>query len=400
MKKLLSILLVIVMCASMMTLTAFAAESGSMSATSAEIAAGSSGTISVSLTSNPGVMAYQIVPSVPEGISITMTGTGMGGGVWTTGKNAFWDNASDSTYTGKILDVAVTVDTTVAPGTYTITFATGSGSNYDEEDVTFGSCTATITVPKPVCNHIWDDGNVTKAATCTEAGVKTYTCTVSGCGETKTETINAIGHKWGEWTETKAPTCTEAGEKTRVCANDASHKETDEIAATGHKWNDGEVTTAAGCETTGVKTYTCTVDGCGATKTEEIPANGHSYGEWKETKAPTCTEKGEETHECACGKTETREIEAKGHALNSYGKDSTHHWALCDNCDHVGAKEAHSYDYNGVCVCGAKKPVVDDPNLDDVPKTGDITPYITMSVASIIALAAAAAFVLKRKAVK
>ena len=43
---------------------------------------------------------------------------------------------------------------------------------------------------------------------------------------------------------------------------------------------------------------------------------------------------------------------------------------------------------------------MDDPNLDDVPKTGDITPYITMSVASIIALAAAAAFVLKRKAVK
>ena len=320
MKKLLSILLVIVMCASTITLTAFAAETGSMSATSAEIAAGSTGTISVSLTSNPGVMAYQIVPSVPEGISITMTGTGMGGGVWTTGKNAFWDNASDSTYTGKILDVAVTVDTTVAPGTYTITFATGSGSNYDEEDVTFGSCTATITVPKPECNHIWDDGNVTKAATCTEAGAKTYTCTVSGCGETKTETINAIGHKWGEWTETKAPTCTEAGEKTRVCENDASHTETDVIAAS--------------------------------------------------------------------------------HALNSYGKDSTHHWAQCDNCDYVGEKEAHSYDYNGVCVCGAKKPVVDDPNLDDVPKTGDITPYITMSIASIIALAAAAAFVLKRKAVK
>ena len=319
MKKLLSILLVIVMCASTMTLTAFAAETGSMSATSAEIAAGSTGTISVSLTSNPGVMAYQIVPRVPEGISITMTGTGMGGGVWTTGKNAFWDNASDSTYTGKILDVTVTVDASVAPGTYTITFATGSGSNYDEEDVTFGSCTATITVPKPACNHVWDEGKVTTPAGCETTGVKTYTCTVSGCGETKTETINAIGHKWGKWTETKAPTCTEPGEETR---------------------------------------------------------------------------------ECACGEKENREIEAKGHALNSYGKDSTHHWALCDNCDHVGAKEAHSYDYNGVCVCGATKPVVDDPNLDDVPKTGDITPYITMSIASIIALAAAAAFVLKRKAVK
>ena len=114
------------------------------------------------------------------------------------------------------------------------------------------------------------------------------------------------------------------------------------------------------------------------------------------TKAATCTEKGEETRECACGEKEVREIPVKEHALNTYGKDSTHHWVLCDNCDHVGEKEAHDYDYNGVCVCGATKPVVDDPN----PPTGDITPYIAMTFVSIMALAAAAAFVLKRKAVK
>ena len=35
--------------------------------------------------------------------------------------------------------------------------------------------------------HEWDDGVVTKAATCAEEGEKTYTCTV--CGETKTEEI-------------------------------------------------------------------------------------------------------------------------------------------------------------------------------------------------------------------
>lgn len=40
--------------------------------------------------------------------------------------------------------------------------------------------------------HKWDDGKVTKAATCTEAGEKTYTCTV--CGKTKVETIPALGH--------------------------------------------------------------------------------------------------------------------------------------------------------------------------------------------------------------
>ena len=39
--------------------------------------------------------------------------------------------------------------------------------------------------------HAWDNGTVTKPATATEAGIKTYTCT--RCGETKTETIPAGG---------------------------------------------------------------------------------------------------------------------------------------------------------------------------------------------------------------
>ena len=36
-------------------------------------------------------------------------------------------------------------------------------------------------------NHIWDSGNVTKAATTSAAGIKTYTCTI--CGKTTTKTI-------------------------------------------------------------------------------------------------------------------------------------------------------------------------------------------------------------------
>ena len=45
--------------------------------------------------------------------------------------------------------------------------------------------------------HSWDTETVTKAATCTATGVKTYTC---DCGESKTETIPALGHKFGAWT--------------------------------------------------------------------------------------------------------------------------------------------------------------------------------------------------------
>lgn len=40
--------------------------------------------------------------------------------------------------------------------------------------------------------HSWDEGKVATEATCTKAGVKTYTC--SACEETKTEEIAATGH--------------------------------------------------------------------------------------------------------------------------------------------------------------------------------------------------------------
>ena len=241
--------------------------------------------------------------------------------------------------------------------TYNVTATVTEAYDENVEPVALSISGGSITIDKPVCEHVWDEGKVTKEATCTEDGVKTYTCTVAGCGETKTETIAATGHSFGEWKVTKAATCTEKGEEARECV-------------------------------------------CGEKETREIAATGHSFGEWKVTKAATCTEKGEEARECACGEKETREISVVEHALNAYGKDSTHHWTLCDNCDYVGEKEAHSYDYNGVCVCGATKPVVDDPNLDDVPQTGDITPYITMIFVSVMTLAASAAFVLKRKAVK
>ena len=58
--------------------------------------------------------------------------------------------------------------------------------------------------------HKWDDGKVTKAATCTEAGEKTYTCTV--CGKTKVVAIPALGHI----DENKDNICDRCGEKRRL----------------------------------------------------------------------------------------------------------------------------------------------------------------------------------------
>ena len=64
--------------------------------------------------------------------------------------------------------------------------------------------------------HSWDNGVVTKKATCTAKGVKTYTC--SKCGAEKTEAISALGHKWNSGVITKEPTYTAEGVKTYTCS--------------------------------------------------------------------------------------------------------------------------------------------------------------------------------------
>ena len=52
------------------------------------------------------------------------------------------------------------------------------------------------------CTHSWGSGTVTRAATCTQTGIRTYTC--SKCGQTKTETIAALGHVWTRTDSTAA----------------------------------------------------------------------------------------------------------------------------------------------------------------------------------------------------
>lgn len=75
----------------------------------------------------------------------------------------------------------------------------------------FTSCEEEIHV------HTWDEGTVTKAATCSEKGVKTYTCT--GCKETKTEdiAIDPDNHTWDEGKETTKATYLKKGIITEKC---------------------------------------------------------------------------------------------------------------------------------------------------------------------------------------
>lgn len=82
------------------------------------------------------------------------------------------------------------------------------------------------------------------------------------CGATR----NKTEHTWGEPEVTKAATCTEAGEKTFTCVCGATKMKT--IPATGHSWGDESAVTYAAKGQDGKKVYTCTV--CEGTKEEEI----------------------------------------------------------------------------------------------------------------------------------
>ena len=159
--------------------------------------------------------------------------------------------------------------------------------------------------------HTWDNGVITKEATETEEGVKTYTCKT--CGETKTESIPVTSHHWDQGTITKKATCTENGEKTYYCTDaDCNKTYVETIPATGHSWDDGKVTEAATCKKEGIKTYTC--KNCGETKTESIPKTEHQWDNGKVTKEATCKEEGSKTYTCSiCGDTKTEIIPKKDH---------------------------------------------------------------------------------------
>ena len=228
MKKMITLVLAAILMLTCMTGVALAAEAGE------EV------TVEFKVENNPGFATFGAVISYDanalELVKVekgALCAEGMLSLNKNTGKIAYAHDAN-STGSGVLFAVTFKVKANAAAGTYEVTAAVDAKTTANEnaEKVTFDIVGGTIVVEAAVCEHAWDNGVVTKAATCEEAGVMTYTCTK--CGATKTEAIAALGHKWGEWEVTKAATCEEAGVETRVCANDKNHVETREIEATGH----------------------------------------------------------------------------------------------------------------------------------------------------------------------
>ena len=122
------------------------------------------------------------------------------------------------------------------------------------------TCTGEGTCSQPTKTDkcTFNNGVETKAATCTEPGVKTFTCTE--CGGTYTVAIPATDHNWGEWKHVEGTEGADA-QHSRVCANDASHKETKACDFTA------KVTQEATLDQAEITTYTC--KDCGYFYTKE-----------------------------------------------------------------------------------------------------------------------------------
>ena len=182
--------------------------------------------------------------------------------------------------------------------------------------------------------HTWDAGKVTKAATCTEKGVKTYTCTV--CGATKIEEIAATGHQHTEVRNKVEATCTKDGYSGDVYCTDCGTKLSSgtEIARKAHEYEERE-RNEANCKRNGYILFVCKV--CGDEKREVLPKTDHQHTEIRNKEEATCTEGGYtgDTYCTDCGEklSSGKETPATGHIHIGYlGKKE----ATCENDGYTG----------------------------------------------------------------
>lgn len=181
-------------------------------------------------------------------------------------QNQTADQPEITTYTCKDCGYSYTEETKPALGhthNYSAPVAdyTSGEAFVESKDYTHtATCTGEGTCSQPTKTDrcTFDNGVETKAATCTEPGVKTFTCSV--CGGTYTVAIPATDHAWGQWSH-DAATAEANATHTRVCANDASHKETKACDFTA------KVTQEATLDQAEITTYTC--KDCGYSYTKE-----------------------------------------------------------------------------------------------------------------------------------
>lgn len=350
--------------------------------------------------------------------------------------------------------ISVTVNSMYAPDNSAITAIASNGSVSSVHDWIAGepvAATCTVDGYTPytcsVCGEVENrdivkgSHNMQKTADAVAPGCETsgktevLTCAY-GCGYTEGgETIPATGHNMQETATAVAPGCETTG-KTAVftCANGCGHTEGGEtIAALGHDWKDADCTNPKTCKVCGVTegaalghdmkeieaAIPATCEGEGKTAVMECSRCGHKEGgakinalghDWKLTKSEAgkdCLTEGEDTYVCANDASHTK-TEKNGkfgpHADEEFASNNNGtHDGYCPKCEQklTDDEKCFDTDKDGKCDgCGYKFPETPttkpDDGKDDVPKTGDITPYPVYFLVALMAVAAAA-YGLKRK---
>lgn len=215
--------------------------------------------------------------------------------------------------------------------------------------------------------HTWDEGEVTKEPTCTEAGEKTFTCE---CDATKVEEIPMLAHSYGEewlsdetghWhacqcgatteveahlpnieqpTEEEAQVCTVCG---YVIAPAISHTHTPDT-----EWTSDETYHWHAC------------NGCD----EQLDKAEHLFNQEVATEeylatSATCTAKATYYYSCECGAKGAETFENGETIAHQYvvDHDDAQHWNKCSVCGYIDetSREDHLY-VEGSCTCGAEEP--------------------------------------------
>ena len=346
MKKIASGIVSFILVFALFCFPASAAGTGTLALSGAEGKQGDTVTVNVNLNANPGLISMRFAISWEEGLELTsVSNTGVLAG-WTAPSSTIsspytlrWADSlatTDSTKTGKIATLSFKIKDNAAVGnkSVTLTFTESRDAVGNKNSFSGGSATVKVnckthaygaytnkdgsnhTRTCSVCAnvetkaHTWNSGTVTKAASCKETGIKTYTCTA--CGATKTETVaKTTAHKYSNWETTKEATCTAKGEQARVCSV-CEKKETKAIDALGHNFTNPTVTKEPTCTQAGEKTGKC--KRCGQTAKETIKPTGHTFGDWTDETPATCTEGGKQKRVCeVCQAEEKRDTEALGH---------------------------------------------------------------------------------------